>query len=155
MHRVSDTTPIHLGHHARADGRWRIYVFADESRPGSGAAHQFAGWLADDPASPVRAHTPQHLDLDAWFDVKIVYQQQFGEIDLRRVPAVFKPDRGRFRITDWEKVHATGEEHDIFTERRISRDGALVVVRPDQYVANVLPLTAHDELSAFFAGIFA
>ncbi|GLY19521.1 phenol 2-monooxygenase [Kineosporia sp. NBRC 101677] len=155
VHRVSDTTPIHLGHHARADGRWRIYVFADESRPGSGAAHQFAGWLADDPASPVRAHTPQHLDLDAWFDVKIVYQQQFGEIDLRRVPAVFKPDRGRFRITDWEKVHATGEEHDIFTERRISRDGALVVVRPDQYVANVLPLTAHDELSAFFAGIFA
>ena len=27
-----------------------------------------------------------------------------------------------------------------------------VIVRPDQYVANVLPLTARAELTAFFAG---
>jgi phenol 2-monooxygenase len=26
----------------------------------------------------------------------------------------------------------------------------MVVVRPDQYVANVLPLDAHDQLTAFF-----
>jgi phenol 2-monooxygenase len=29
----------------------------------------------------------------------------------------------------------------------------LVVVRPDQYVAHVLPLDGYDELSAFFAGV--
>ena len=41
---------------------------------------------------------------------------------------------------------------DVFDLRGIARDeGALVVVRPDQYVAHVLPLDAHDELSAFFA----
>ena len=28
--------------------------------------------------------------------------------------------------------------------------GVMVVVRPDQYVANVLPLDAHAELTAFF-----
>ena len=27
----------------------------------------------------------------------------------------------------------------------------MVVVRPDQYVSNVLPLDAHDELADFFA----
>jgi phenol 2-monooxygenase len=27
-----------------------------------------------------------------------------------------------------------------------------MVVRPDQYVANVLPLDAHDDLAAFFGG---
>jgi hypothetical protein len=27
-----------------------------------------------------------------------------------------------------------------------------VVVRPDQYVAHVLPLDGHQELAAFFAG---
>jgi len=42
---------------------------------------------------------------------------------------------------------------DIFAERELSRDGVVVVVRPDQYVAAVLPLTATDELSAFFAGV--
>jgi phenol 2-monooxygenase (NADPH) len=30
-----------------------------------------------------------------------------------------------------------------------------VIVRPDQYVAHVLPLTATDELAAFFAPILA
>ena len=37
VNRVCDTVPMHLGHHARADGRWRIYVFADGSVPGTGA----------------------------------------------------------------------------------------------------------------------
>ena len=27
--RVCDGNVVHLGHHARADGRWRVYVFAD------------------------------------------------------------------------------------------------------------------------------
>jgi phenol 2-monooxygenase (NADPH) len=31
----------------------------------------------------------------------------------------------------------------------------VVVVRPDQYVAHVLPLDAHQELTDFFAGILA
>ncbi|MGO2533328.1 hypothetical protein, partial [Arthrobacter rhombi] len=50
-----------------------------------------------------------------------------------------------------EKVFGVVPEDDIFVERGVSRDGAIVVVRPDQYVANVLPLTATDELAAFFA----
>jgi hypothetical protein len=41
---------------------------------------------------------------------------------------------------------------DIFDLRGIDRkQGALVVVRPDQYIAHVLPLDAHAELAAFFA----
>ena len=30
--------------------------------------------------------------------------------------------------------------------------GCMVVVRPDQYVAQVLPLDAHEQLAAFFDG---
>ena len=41
----------------------------------------------------------------------------------------------------------------IFDMRGIDRDtGCLIVVRPDQYVAHVLPLDAYDELAAFFDG---
>ena len=32
--RLADAKPIHLGHVARADGAWRLYVFADRSNPG-------------------------------------------------------------------------------------------------------------------------
>ena len=31
-------------------------------------------------------------------------------------------------------------------------DGCIIVVRPDQYVATVLPLTGQKELAAFFSG---
>jgi len=31
--RVADENPIHLGHHHRADGRWRLYTFADAAAP--------------------------------------------------------------------------------------------------------------------------
>ena len=152
--RVADTVPIHLGHHARADGRWRIYVFADAAGPGKGAVEDLAEWLVHDPASPLTAHTPSHLDIDAYFDVKVVYQQRFGDVDLRRVPKAFRPRTGTFRLVDWEKVYATEDGHDIFEDREISRDGAVVLVRPDHYIANVLPLTATDELASFFDGIF-
>jgi phenol 2-monooxygenase len=34
--RVCDANPLQLGHHATADGRWRIYVFADPALPSGG-----------------------------------------------------------------------------------------------------------------------
>jgi phenol 2-monooxygenase len=148
--RVGDTNPIHLGHHATADGRWRIYVFADPALPGTGSATDaLADWFATSPDSPLAA-TPAGADPDAWFDLKVIYQQPHTAVDINAVPAVFKPQVGPFKLTDYEKVYATDPKADIFELRGIDRAGAVVVVRPDQYVANVLPLTATAELGAFF-----
>jgi phenol 2-monooxygenase len=151
--RVADTNPVHLGHHATADGRWRIYVFADAAAPGSGslsAVDGFADWIANAPDSPLAA-TPSGADPDAWFDVKVIYQQPHTEIDINAVPAVFKPQVGPFQLTDYEKVYGADPKEDIFELRGLDRSGVVVVVRPDQYVADVLPLTATAELGAFFA----
>ena len=151
--RVGDTNPMHLGHHATADGRWRIYVFADAAPAGghSGVA-DFAEWLANSPQSPLAA-TPSDADPDAWFDVKVVYQQPHTAVDINAVPAVFRPQVGPFKLTDYEKVYATDPNADIFELRGLDRGGVVVVVRPDQYVANVLPLAATAELAEFFAGL--
>ena len=100
------------------------------------------------------AHTPQGLDADARFDVKVVYQQDHTQVEMDRLPAAFLPKVGPFQLIDYEKVYAADPADDIFEARGISRDGAIVVVRPDHYVAHVLPLDATDELAAFFAGIF-
>ncbi|MDQ0093754.1 FAD-binding monooxygenase [Paeniglutamicibacter psychrophenolicus] len=153
--RVCDTNPMQLGHHATADGRWRIYVFADPAAPGADSpVASLARWLSTAPDSPLAA-TPAGLDEDAWFDVKVIYQQKHEDIDINAVPAVFKPEVGPFKLTDYEKVYGTVPGADIFDERGLSRDGVMVVVRPDQYVANVLPLDATDELAAFFSQIHA
>lgn len=148
--RVGDTNPLHLGHHATADGRWRIYVFADPALPGTNSAtDMLAEWFANSPESPLAA-TPASADPDAWFDLKVIYQQPHTAVDINAVPAVFKPLVGPFKLTDYEKVYATDPKADIFDLRGLDRSGVVVVVRPDQYVANVLPLTATAELGAFF-----
>ena len=150
VERVCDTNPVQLGHHARADGRWRIYIFADERCAGEqGALSELADWLRTSPESPL-SFTPSELDPDAWFDVKVIYQQDHTGVDIGRVPEVFLPRNGPYKLIDYEKVYATHAGADIFDDRGVSREGAIVVVRPDQYVAHVVPLTARDELGRFF-----
>jgi phenol 2-monooxygenase len=152
--RVADTNPMHLGHHQRADGRWRLYVLADA--PAAGEPSQttdLAEWLANSQYSPLVKFTPAGADLDSVFDVKVVYQQRLEEVDIARVPEVFLPRVGPFGLIDYEKVYAVDPERgDFFDERGIDRGGCLVIVRPDQYVAHILPLTARDEITDFFAG---
>ena len=156
--RVCDGNAVHLGHHARADGRWRVYAFADA--PAAGEASALSEWAAfmASPESPVFRFTPEGADSDAVFDVKVVYQQRHEDVDLTRVPEFFLPKTGPLGLTDWEKVYAAAPSawttDDIFEERGLSRDGVVVVVRPDQYVAGIFPLDATDELAEFFARSF-
>ncbi|WP_134772966.1 FAD-binding monooxygenase [Ornithinimicrobium flavum] len=148
--RVADANPLHLGHQHRADGRWRLYAFADGVPGEASALASWAGWMATGEDSPVLAHTPADGELDAVLDVKVVYQQRHDTIDIGTVPALFLPRTGPFELVDYEKVFATDPEDDIFDLRGIDRGGCVVVVRPDQYVAAVLPLEATEELAAFF-----
>jgi len=147
--RVADAKPLHLGHQARADGRWRLYVFADAAPAGEASpTARLADWLLASPTSPLRAQA----GAEAWFDAKVIYQQAHTEVDIGRVPAVFMPRVGPFEVIDYERVFTALPTEDIFEARGVSRTGCLVVVRPDQYVAHVLPLDATAELAAFFAG---
>lgn len=148
--RVADANRLHLGHEARADGRWRIYVFADSAAAGADSPTAALGrWLDESPESPIRGFTPASLDENAWFDLKVIYQQDHTNVDIGRVPRAFLPTVGPYRLVDHESVFAALPGNDIFEQRGIDRRGAIVVVRPDQYVANVLALTATQELAAF------
>ncbi|MFF2276880.1 FAD-binding monooxygenase [Agromyces sp. NPDC058126] len=154
---VCDGNVVHLGHHAKADGRWRVYAFADAPAAGEASAlTDWAEWISTSPDSPIERYTPSRADVDAVFDIKVIFQQGHEELDITRAPEVFRPKTGPLALMDWEKVFAAGPSYwcrtDIFEERGISRDGAVVVVRPDGYVAHVLPLTATGELADFFAG---
>ena len=148
--RVADAKPVQLGHAARADGAWRIYAFADASGKRLG---ELAAFLAESPSSPIRRFTPAGSDMDSVIDFRAVFQQGHRELQIDKLPAMLLPRKGRFGLVDYEKAYAPDLKmrQDIFDLRGIDRrQGAIVVVRPDQYVANVLPLDAHGELAAFF-----
>ena len=145
--RVADAVPVHIGHHHRADGRFRIYAFADTGRT---ALNAWAEWMLSDAASPIARFTPTGVDIDTVFDVKAVYQQPHHDVAIETVPKVFLPASGPYGLPDYEKIYAAIEGDDIFDQRGVSRDGAIVVVRPDHYVSHILPLSAREELTDFF-----
>jgi phenol 2-monooxygenase len=150
--RLADAKPVHLGHTAQADGRWRLYVFADVSRS---AFDALCAHLTDSPDSVLRRLTPTDADPDSVLDLRAVLQQAHREVRLEELPSLLLPRKGRYGLVDYEKAFTSDAVTDIFDERGIDRErGALVVVRPDQYVAHVLPLNAHAELSAFLQPIF-
>lgn len=147
--RVADATPVELGHLARADGRWRIYAFADESHQ---ALQEWAHWVEHSAHSPIKVHTPEGVDASTVFDVKAIYPQTHDRIEVMAAPDVFKPLVGPFELVDLDNVFSVdAKTSDIFQKRGINRKtGVVVVVRPDQYVAHVLPLTEPDLLASFF-----
>jgi phenol 2-monooxygenase len=157
--RVSDAKQMQLGHVAEADARWRIYAFAgntDSSSAGS-AIHKLAEWLESNPNSPVVKHTRKSEDVDAVIDFRAVFQQTFDQLAYEDMPSLLKPKTGKLGLQDHGKVFCVDHKGlgNIYDMRGINRDkGCLIVVRPDQYVAHVLPLDGFEALSQYFAGIF-
>lgn len=151
--RRADNRWLSIGHLHDADGRWRVYVFADASAPAHSGTPtaDFASWWATDAASPRLRYTPGDGDDDAVFDTKVIYQQDYTAFDPSDVPKAFKPVKLPFGLEDTGQVFASGHGRDIHRDRGISQEGAIVVVRPDMYVAAVLPITAREVLTDFFS----
>ncbi|GAB3633867.1 FAD-binding monooxygenase [Microbacterium shaanxiense] len=151
--RVADALQTELGHAAKADGRWRLYAFTDAE---GSRMQALCEWLVRD-GSPLRRYARPGADIDALIDVRAILQRPHREVDLGSLPALLAPRKGKYGLIDYEKVFTaagTGGT-DIFEARSVDRTlGCMVVVRPDQFVADVLPLDAVERLSAFFARVF-
>ncbi|WP_020497487.1 FAD-dependent monooxygenase [Sciscionella marina] len=153
--RLADAKPMQLGHAARADGAWRLYMFADQARPDrpDSCLRRMAATLAS-PHSPIALFTPPDADPDSVIDVRAILQQHHRELTARELPPALLPRKGPYGLIDYEKVFCPDPALDIFERRGIDRQcGALVLVRPDQYIAHVLPLDAHEELTHFLRGV--
>ncbi len=160
--RLGDGKLMQLGEALAADGRWRLIAFGargDDGGPASPVG-KLCGHLVDSPQSPLRRYTPAGADLDAVFDVRAVFQQSHHQLAITAMPELLFPPKGRYGLRDYEKAfcalddanHA-GANQNIYTLRRIDCErGCLVVVRPDQYIAHILPLGDTEALAAFFGG---
>jgi phenol 2-monooxygenase (NADPH) len=154
--RLADAKPLHLGHVVKADGRWRLFLFAAEnSLDSNSGVHALCEFLSHAPQSPVVRYTPPADDIDSVIDVRAIFQQSRRPVELATMPSLLLPRKGRYGLRDYEKIFCAVPDNgkDLFDMRAINRHrGCMVIVRPDQYVANILPLDAHGELAGFFDG---
>ena len=160
--RLGDGKHMQLGEALTADGRWRLVAFAGHGDKGSADSPlgQLCGYLAGSPQSPLRRYTPAGADIDAVFDVRAVFQQSHHQLAITAMPELLFPRKGRYGLHDYEKAfcalagpNQNEADQSIYALRQIDRErGCLLVVRPDQYIAHVLPLSDTDALAAFFGG---
>jgi phenol 2-monooxygenase (NADPH) len=155
--RLGDGRQLHLGDTFAADGRWRLVAFAgqgDVATPESPVG-KLCSFLLDDPESPLKQFTPRGANVDAVFDVRAVFQQSHHLLPVTAMPELLFPQKGRYGLRDYEKAFCRLDDasQNIFSMRQINSDsGCLVVVRPDQYIAQVLPIRDTAALTQFFAG---
>lgn len=157
--RLADAKPMQLGHVIEAGIRWTLFAFAgadDAGRPGGGV-DRLCRHLQQAATSPLRRFKRAGEDIDTLIDVRAVFQQGFRDLEHAAMSALLRPPKGRYGLCDYEKVFCASRcpSEDIYTLRSINREqGCLIVVRPDQYVAQVLPLDDYARLDEFFAGVF-
>jgi phenol 2-monooxygenase len=112
-------------------------------------------YLTSSDQSPLKRFTPAGADVDTVFDVRGVFQQNHHQFAVTDLPELLFPPKGKYGLHDYEKAFCALEDskQDIYAMRGIDRkQGCLVVVRPDQYIAQVLPLDDTDTLEKFFDG---
>ncbi len=154
--RIGDGKNLQLGTVLTADGRWRLLVFAgqgDEAQSGSPVS-RLCEYLIESPQSPLKRYTKVGADVDATIDVRAIFQLSHHQLNITSMPALLFPPKGKLGLRDYEKAFCSIEKdgQDIYALRAIDRhQGCLVIVRPDQYIANILPLDATDALEAYFA----
>ena len=150
--RIADTKRIELGHIIKADFRWRIFVFSGRETSKTIALGEF---LSASATSPIVQLAQPDMDIDSVIDIRVVFQEAEDTYLFEQMPQVFFPTKGVYGLRDYEKIFCSDntQNQDIFDLRKIHRgDGCMVIVRPDQYIANVLPLDATSDVSRFFAG---
>lgn len=148
--RLADARQMQLGHAFKADGRWSLLAFAsdgDQGQPGGAIAR-----LCEALDGLRGRFTPSGADADAVIDLRAVFGAGHRDMQLDRLPSQLLPRKGRFGLIDYEKAFCVAPNGpDIYDLRGIDRSrGALIVLRPDQFIAQVLPLDATEDLSRFF-----
>ena len=128
--RWADAYRMQLGHTITADGRWRLFHFVGDTDH----THTLRDLIA--------RYTPHGADPDAVIDLRTILQSPHRDTQGHHTLT-----KGALNLHDMEKLFCPDSAADIFDSRGIDRmTGALVLVRPDQYVSHVLPPQQQDTL---------
>ncbi|KAF2825749.1 hypothetical protein CC86DRAFT_467389 [Ophiobolus disseminans] len=154
--RFCDCKAVQLQGVLRSDGRWRVVVFAgDINFPESRARLEK---LASSLSSTSRRFTPPSHDADSVIEPILVLSSKFLDTEQDAIPDYFWAASGKWKIRDLHKTYIDDEHYNsghghAYEKYGVDEKvGAVVVVRPDQYVSKVTKLEDFDGIATFFEG---
>ena len=157
--RLGDAKKIQLLETIKIDTKYRIYIFNDRSNPTdeNSAVYKLCEFLEKDKNSPIVKHTKKGDDIDSVISVYGIFQQNHQELEFEETHSLLRPAVGVYGLKDYEKSYCPDYKNgeNIYDLRGIDKDkGCVVIVRPDQHIADILPLDAYEELSKYFENIY-
>ncbi|KAI1496213.1 phenol hydroxylase [Biscogniauxia marginata] len=155
----ADARPFHIQERLKADGRFRIVLFAGNilSATQKARVQKFCDYL-DAPESFLHAVTPKDQPIDSIIEVLTVHSSKRTDTELLRdFPSILHPFD---KHTGWDyyKVFVDDVSYhegfgDVYKNYGIDKEqGCVVVARPDQYVGWIGELEDVDELRKYFEG---
>ncbi|KAM7189186.1 phenol hydroxylase [Rhypophila sp. PSN 637] len=155
----ADARPWHFQERLKADGRFRIVLFAgDILKPEQKARVDKFCDLLDASASFLHRATPEGQAIDSVIEVLTIHSSKRVDTELLRdFPAILHPLDPHFGW-DYDKVFVDDVSYhegygNAYKNYGVDRErGCVVVVRPDQYVAWVGELEDFEHMERYFAG---
>lgn len=156
----ADARPWHFQERLRADGRFRVVLFAGDilNSEQKKRVEAFCDAL-DGSSGLLRRFTPPEAKIDSVIEVLTIHSSARTETELLRdFPEVLHP-KDEHVGWDYDKVFVDAESyHEGFGEAYknygVHKDkGCVVAVRPDQYVGWVGDLEDIDDLEQYFKAI--
>ncbi|TGJ85584.1 hypothetical protein E0Z10_g3139 [Xylaria hypoxylon] len=154
--RVGDARHMWLTRALPADSRWHLVVFGGDIQNDDAAKRLHK--LALDLEGLIRIFTPSESDLDSVFNIILVLSSERANVELETIPEIFTPIVGKWKLKNILKVFVDDEGYDnthghaYETYGIAPSQGALVVIRPDQYISRISPLNNVRGIDSFFSG---
>ncbi|KAK5655302.1 hypothetical protein OQA88_5869 [Cercophora sp. LCS_1] len=152
--RFADAKGMELVKGMPGDGQWFLVVFA-----GDLAREDVRGRLEKTCQalnSIVKKFTPDGMDPDSVIDRILVLPGDRKSVEQEQIPEFFTPVTGKWRMKSLMKTFADDEGYNSPHGHAYElygvgpEKGAVVVVRPDQYVAKITSLEDVESLSGYF-----
>ncbi|KAH6642273.1 FAD binding domain-containing protein [Boeremia exigua] len=155
--RFCDARPVQLQSACKSDGRWRVVVFAGDVVQNPASKDKMER-LASTLEETLKRFTPLGSHLDSVIEPLLILSTRFRDTEQLLIPDVFSPKTGKWGIKDLHKTYIDDEHYNAGHGQAYEKygvdpeKGALVIVRPDQYVAKTLSLEDGAGVEEFFAG---
>ncbi|KAH7312924.1 FAD binding domain protein [Rhexocercosporidium sp. MPI-PUGE-AT-0058] len=154
----ADARPWQFQEMLKSDGRWRIVVFAgDVSFAKQMERVAFLGSTLSGPKSFIKRFTPAGKKIDSVIDILTIHSAKRAETELHSFPDIFHPfderdgwDYWKVFVDDVSYHEGFGNAYENYGVDR--KDGCVVILRPDQYVAWVGALEDTDAMDRYFSG---
>lgn len=155
----SDARPWHLAEFLRADGRFRIILFAGDVSSADQRARvtKFCQAL-DAPGAVLRRVTPSNTPINSVIHILTVHAAPRTSVDIFTFPDLLHPfdsqrgwDYDTILVDDESYHEGHGEAYKSYGIDK--QEGCVVITRPDQHVAYIGSLNDVEDINKYFEGV--